>query len=379
MNRIHRLAGLCLLAASQSLAQGVPPPPGFPQPPQMPQPPQPPQMPQPPRPQMPQMPQPPQMPRPGMPGAAYPGVPGAPTGAIMEQRKISEWPLPGGVGAASASAGPDGNIYVAIAGANRVARFDTRARTFKEWPVPPAARPQGVAVDRQGMVWYAGSGNGTIGQLNPATGQAREFLASPGSDPTYLAVDPRGGTVWFTMRNANRIGRLDAAGVIREYPAAGNPLGIAVDRLGRVWFAQSSGDKLGRFDPVSEQITEFPLSPGSRPQRIAAGADGMTLWVSLGGTGRLAEVDAGGGQVLREVALPAGAAGSPFAVAVDGRGSVWVSEANSPGLARVDALGGIVRSVRFGTTNLGIRDLVADQDGRVWFLGATYGRLGLVE
>src|SRR5436190_9845328 len=50
--------------------------------------------------------------------------------------KISEWPVPTPKFARDPAPGPDGNIYVTVMFGNKIARFDTRTKTFKEWDLP---------------------------------------------------------------------------------------------------------------------------------------------------------------------------------------------------------------------------------------------------
>src|SRR5438477_6675637 len=88
--------------------------------------------------------------------------------------KISEWAVPTPKFARDPAPGPDGNIYVTVMFGNKIARFDTKAKTFKEWDLPEGARPHGLLVDREGQVWYTGNGNGTIGHLDPRTGKGVE-------------------------------------------------------------------------------------------------------------------------------------------------------------------------------------------------------------
>jgi virginiamycin B lyase len=52
--------------------------------------------------------------------------------------KITEWAVPTPRFARDPAPGPDGNIYIAVMQGNRIARFDTRAKSFKEWDLPRA-------------------------------------------------------------------------------------------------------------------------------------------------------------------------------------------------------------------------------------------------
>jgi virginiamycin B lyase len=292
--------------------------------------------------------------------------------------KVSEWPVPTPQFARDPAPGPDGNIYVAVMFGNKIARFDTKTKTFTEWDLPPGARPHGLLVDREGQVWYTGNGNGTIGHLDPATGKVVEHKAPSGGDPHTLVIDGR-GTIWFTVQNGQRIGRLDrASGKITEYKTRGNPYGLAIDEAGTVWFCQLGGDRLGRLDPTTGKITEMPMEPGSRPRRMAVAPDG-SLWVTLYGNGKLLRIDPAAQKIVKEYALPQGPTGGSYAVAVDGGGIVWANEIRTDTVVRLDPTSGVTRVVELPSKNAGIRKMVVDADGRLWYVGSHNGRLGVIE
>jgi virginiamycin B lyase len=292
--------------------------------------------------------------------------------------KVREWPVPTPEFARDPAPGPDGAIYVAVMHGNKIARFDPKSETFKEWDLPSGARPHGLLLDAQGMVWYTGNGNGTIGRLDPKTGHATQFKAPSGGDPHTLVTDGK-GSIWFTVQNGGRVGRLDmASGRITEYASSGRPYGIALDQQGNVWFCRMGADKLGKIDPGTGRISEFDTGPGSAPRRMATAPDG-TLWVTLSGNGKLLHFDPVTGKPVQDYAMPAGAQGGPYAVTVDGGGVVWANEINTDTVVRMDPTSGRMRVVELPSKNVGIRKMIVDARGRLWYMGSHNGRLGVVE
>ena len=292
--------------------------------------------------------------------------------------KISEWAVPTPQFARDPAPGPDGNIYVAVMAGNKIARFDTRAKSFTEWELPSGARPHGLLVDRAGQVWYTGNGNGTIGRLDPKTGKVTEHRAPSGGDPHTLVMDEQ-GIIWFTVQSGNRIGRLDTrTGAITEVKTRGRPYGIALDRAGHVWFCQLGGDRLGRLDPKSGAITELGLERGAQPRRMATGPDG-SLWVTLYGTGKLLRVDPAAQKIVKEYTLPAGDRGGPYAVTVDGAGVVWANEIQTDTVVRLDPKTDALRVFALPSRSVGIRKMIVDAEGRLWYMGSHNGRLGVIE
>jgi virginiamycin B lyase len=292
--------------------------------------------------------------------------------------RISEWPVPTPRFARDPAPGGDGNIYIAVMSGNKIARFDPREKTFKEWDLPSGARPHGLLVDSSGQVWYTGNGNGTIGRLDPATGRVTQYPAPSGGDPHTLVIDAQ-GIIWFTVQRGNRIGRLDTrTGAITEYAVAGRPYGITVDQAGNVWFCQIGAGKLGRLDPKTGVVSEINLEPDAQPRRMATAPDGL-LWVTLYGKGTLIRVDPRAGRVVKEYRLPAGREGGPYAVTVDGAGVVWANEIHANTVVRLDPTTEQMRVFPLPSADVGIRKLIVDGQGRLWYMGSHNGRLGVIE
>jgi virginiamycin B lyase len=291
---------------------------------------------------------------------------------------VSEWPVPTPEFARDPAPGPDGDIYVAVMHGNKIAHFDTDKQTFNEWDLPPGARPHGLLVDKVGIVWYTGNGNGTIGRLDPKTGKVTEYRAPSGGDPHTLVTDGK-GTIWFTVQGGGRIGRLDMnSGKIVEYKSSGRPYGIALDKAGNVWFCRMGADALGKLDSLTGKITHLETGRGSQPRRMATAPDGF-LWVTLYGNGKLIKVDPASAKIVREYRLPAGEDGGPYAVTVDGGGIIWVNEINRDTVVRLDPNTDDMKVVNLPSKNAGIRKMIVDAHGRLWYMGSHNGRLGVVE
>lgn len=293
--------------------------------------------------------------------------------------KVSEWAVPTPEFARDPAPGPDGNIYIAVMNGNKIARFDTKTRAFKEWDLPRGAHPHGLVVAPDGVVFYTGNRNGTIGELDPKTGKIVSHKTPSGGGGPHTIVLDAAGTIWFTEQSGGKLGRLDrATGKIVEYPMPGGPYGLAVDKQGNVWVCRMGADKLGKLDPKTGAITELSTGFGSRPRRIATAPDG-TLWVALYGNGKLVQVDPVAGKVVRELDMPAGANGGPYAVTVDGAGRVWANEIHTDTVAILDPKTGQFRVINLPSSNTGIRKAIIDAEGRYWYMASHIGKIGVIE
>ncbi|MGQ0522768.1 MAG: Vgb family protein [Betaproteobacteria bacterium] len=292
---------------------------------------------------------------------------------------VREWPVPTPRFARDPAPAADGSIYIAVMSGNKVARFDPKTQQFKEWDLPPGHRPHGLLVDKQGIVWTTGNGNGTIGRLDPASGKIAEFKTpSGGGGPHTLVITDDGSTIWFTLQSGNKVASLDTkTGAIKEYPSSGGPYGLALDKAGNVWFCRMGDNKLGKLDPKTGKMAELDMGSRARPRRVATAPDGM-LWVTLYGNGKLAKVDPVAMKVVKEYPLPGGDAG-PYAVTVDGGGMVWVNEINTDTVVRLDPKTEQMRVVNLPSSNVGIRKMITDASGKLWYMGSHNGRLGVVE
>lgn len=305
-------------------------------------------------------------------------------GISQPSGKVSEWPVPTPKFARDPAPAPDGRIYIAVMQGNRLARFDPATQKFDEWELPSGTRPHGLVVDEKGTVWMTGNGNGTLLEIPFVNGQPGKMVAHKtpsGGSPHTIIFDHRKGreALWFTNQSANKVTRFDrATKTMKEFPTRDGPYGLAMDKQGNVWFCQASGQRVGRIDAASGQVSEIDLGRGSMPRRIAAAPDN-TLWVVRYGDGKLSHIDAASATVLRDYAMPAGPSGNPYAVTVDGAGKVWANEIATDTVALFDPATEKFRVFALPTKNEGIRKMIVDAKGRLWYMGSHSGKLGVLE
>jgi streptogramin lyase len=204
----------------------------------------------------------------------------------------------------------DGNVWLTLAGADKIARLTPADKlgdsAYVEFnlPVPPGTpagapvgffEPLDIAVDPQGIIWATLPVANAIARLDPA-------LAHPGTtdgieiftladcpatecrippppvvpgalsrEPVQMALRTAadGSTeVWFTELFADKIGvvkRLPSGQYLQQHftcackvvgqgggVAAGTPLGIDVDATGRVWFTAANKNAIGRITPGAD-------------------------------------------------------------------------------------------------------------------------------
>ncbi|MSP92862.1 MAG: hypothetical protein EXR79_13830 [Myxococcales bacterium] len=171
--------------------------------------------------------------------------------------------------------------------------------------------PQGVVVDKWGTVWVADTGNHRIRKVLP-------------------------DGVTFTFAGSGTQGWLDGAGPIARFSS---PVDVAIDSQGNLYVADSSNQRIRRVTPAG--VVSTVAGTG------AAGAiNGAGLQATFNGPAGV-EVAAGGGVLvadrnnglLRHIAGSGivstvggglgplvGGLGVPFALAVQGDGTLWFSD-----------------------------------------------------
>ncbi len=324
--------------------------------------------------------------------AAAPGVPNSEPESAFTVREFSTPVLshPGGVAAA-----PDGAVWIASTHADKLVRFDPDTGRAAEIKLPLRTQPMGIVVDRGGSVWFAASGSGVVGRLDAGSDRVKEFaipaLLMPDKSafpaPWALAVDPGSDRLWLTVHSDGSLGYLSlqaepqrrklAVSEIRLGEAALRPDGIAVDGRGEIWVAELGADRLAHISDPAGCIQHLPLPRGSRPRGVAASPDG-SIWVTLFGTHELARVDPVS-QQIRRWPMPSGKGSSPWGLAVDRAGVVWVAEFLANSIARFDPRTNRFTVIPLPTPRSGVKALTVDSRGRVWFVGSTSGRLGVIE
>jgi virginiamycin B lyase len=200
----------------------------------------------------------------------------------------------------SAVPAPDGTVWFTEAALGRIGHLNPLTKEITEYPNSPL--PDGrrtgthtVRVDETGRVWT--SGGPAISMLDPSTHEFKHFDLGG----TYANVVGQNGDQWFTsFRDDGPIGRVTKDGVLSKFypPTKGKPQRLQVDSDGTVWFSERRGNKIGRFDPKTETFKEFPL-PGPEASPYAIGIDrNHMIWYSAHEQDTLGRLDPKTGEVI---------------------------------------------------------------------------------
>lgn len=210
------------------------------------------------------------------------------------------------------TAGPGGTWYSLASSVERIR--DGRTRTFPV-PDPVTASVGWLTWPGHGPVWFADRGNARLGTVS-STGTVHEYQIPAGPDgaavPQSIVLGPH-HQVWFTDDSNSRIGTLNTATGTFTFADLPTPDGSAVGMIlghdGDLYAVERSVDKIARLDPRTGLFTEWTLTTGAFPNRLAADTHG-NVWFTELDTNTLGRIGPDGH--LTQLPLPGGPVGLTF-------------------------------------------------------------------
>jgi virginiamycin B lyase len=210
--------------------------------------------------------------------------------------------------------GPDDILYY-TSNDPLLGRITTSGEFLEPVQMPQSDAVAGNLAVHGNQVWLTDFNGDNLWRYDIGSGQFTQF---PVSQPADVAVDAS-GTVWFTAPDDPGIGRLNPqTGAVTLTPTDGFPREIAVAADGTIWFTERFVPQaVGRLDPVTNEVTEFPLTSVG-PEGIAASPDG-SVWFTQTTKGNIARITDDGGITEAKVVRRS----EPFGITVDADGDPW--------------------------------------------------------
>jgi sugar lactone lactonase YvrE len=249
-----------------------------------------------------------------------------------------------------------GNVYIADPSHRQVLKETLSASGYTQSVVANAANnglgsPQGVAVDGAGNVYIADNSNNQVLKETLSGGNyTQSVVAIFPVSPYAVAVDGSGNVYITLTNNYNEDAQPDnvvrkatpsANGYTLSTVAVGliNPVGAAVDGSGNLYVVDSGDYYNSGF--LDGRVLEY-VGGDSGPEVVANAANGLVspYGVAVDGIGNLYITDVGTYRVLKETPPPRGIGSYtqsvvpidvvyPSAVAVDGNGNVYIADASA--------------------------------------------------
>ncbi|WP_399686086.1 hypothetical protein [Xenophilus sp.] len=230
------------------------------------------------------------------------------------------------------------------------------------WAAPEAlVRPSafagvhGLAVDRQGRLLAGSVVGSSIWEVDRRSGEARVFIGAPEGQADDIAVGPRGELAWTNY----------LMGMLRYRERDGAPMQVLAKELpglNSLDFDRRNGRLYASQVFLGDALWEIDRS-GRKPPRLIGkdlggfngfevGPDGM-LYGPLWFKGQVVKIDPASGAVT----VIADGFQIPAAANLDGKGHLWVVDARSGELVRVDLATGrktVARQLKPSLDNLAI-------------------------
>lgn len=235
-----------------------------------------------------------------------------------------------------------GDVVAANIRDSSVALFDGETGAFRGYVVAPSegdlSNPTGIAFGPDGDLYVASSGNDRILRYDGTTGQPRgAFVEGPPlSQPFSLIFDPGGDLL---VSSGSVVQRFDPQGNFLGQAARDTalvqPIGLALGSDGLLYVANSTARRIDRFDPATGgQVDAFAVDSLSFPSDVAFGPDG-DLYVSSAAHRRVVRFDGRTGDFRGVVvSLPDGV---PMGLAFGAAGRLFVGDFGGHRLFVVEA------------------------------------------
>jgi virginiamycin B lyase len=255
--------------------------------------------------------------------------------------------------------------------------------TLIEGPTLPTANaaPTGITSAPDGSVWFTERSANQLGRIG-TNGVLTEYaIPTAASAPEQITASPD-GSVWFTERYGRKIGRIsEAGGPISEYVVPGYgayPTAITTTPAGKVWFATADASATARLDCISATGTITQLPTGATRTTVTSltgGPDG-NLWVTQVSSywgDSVARVTTTGWGSFTNYRLPNHVAG-PQSITVGPDNNLWFTEAGDSQIGRI-TLGGTLTEFALATGSRP-QQIVSGADGALWFTEVGTNKIG---
>ncbi len=292
----------------------------------------------------------------------------------------NEYPLPSRSAPQGITVGPEGNLWVAESGTQKIAKV-TAVGVATQYPLPPESTPLAIATGPDGDLWFT-TENAKIGRIT-TSGAVTEYARE--SAVGQIVAGPE-ESMWFT--ESGKIDKISMSGKVTSYPGPKGGGEITTGPEGNIWFTALTGDEnaVGKMTP-SGTITEYRLAPrdvegheyAKGLRAITFGPDG-NLWVTAGETigsthyERIFKITPTG-EVLGEYDLPAWS--NPSAITTGPDGKLWFTDYETSKIGKITTAGAITEySLPSGSEPYnGITD---GPEGNVWFTDLGSGEVGML-
>jgi virginiamycin B lyase len=246
--------------------------------------------------------------------------------------------------------------------------------TVTELPVLPTlnAAPTGITSANDGSIWFTERSANKLGRLGSHGALTEYVIPTASSAPEQITASPD-GYVWFTERYGKKIGRISqAGGPIKEFQVPGyGAYATAITTVastGQVWFASVESSSVARLGRISSTgvITMLPTANTSAVISSLVGGPDGNLWVTRvsnqWGDSVSKVVTVGWGSWTHYKLTPYS---NPQYITVGTDNNLWFTQSSGNKIGRMTTAG--VRTDFALPVGSKPQQIVAGPDGAMWF------------
>jgi copper transport protein len=208
--------------------------------------------------------------------------------STTQLHKIPVQGVPSGIAVDSNST----NVWISLASANEILRFNIQSKSFSTPIKLPSmnAAPLGIITDQSGQIWIAESGIGKLANIDPTKNyKLSEYAPIAGANntlksPTALLADPTTGNIYISEHDGHAVSIFNPLlKTFNRFPPLnpnGLPFGMALDNNRNLWVAEHTINKIAVIDPMTGQNREVNI-PQQSPfvQWITSDSQG-NIWLA---------------------------------------------------------------------------------------------------
>jgi virginiamycin B lyase len=280
--------------------------------------------------------------------------------------QIEEYTLPEGTYAHDVAPADDGTVWWTAQGTGQLGRLDPRTGESELIDLGSGSSPHGVIVGPDGHAWVTDSGLNTIVRVNGETNEVTAFPLETDYANLNTATFDNNGILWFTGQSGvyGSVNPETSEVVVYEAPRGTGPYGITTTPTGEVYYASLAGSHIARIDKNTGQATVIePPTPNQGARRVWSDSQGR-IWVSEWLAGQLGMYDSSSDS-WQEWVVPGEATAKPYAVYVDDKDIVWLSDFGNNALVSFDPTTETFTAYPLPTPNGNVRQLLG-RAGEVW-------------
>jgi len=305
--------------------------------------------------------------------AAAPWVGASAAAGAAASASMQAWPLntPQRTGIHDVAPAPDGGVWFSAQRSGHLGWFDPKSGKTELVALGAGSSPHGVIQGPDKAAWLTDSGQNAIVRVSWPERQVRVFKLPEGTPYTNLNTCAFGGDgdLWFTGQSGV-IGKVTVKTgevMVKDAPRGRGPYGICATPRGDVWYCSLAASFIAQIDLRSgeSRIVE-PPTKGQGARRVWSDSHGR-IWVSEWNSGQVSMHDprarvAGG--LWKTWKLP-GDGPRTYAVYVDDKDMVWLSDFGANALLRFDPNGETFDSWKHPRESASVRQILG-RPGEVW-------------